>query len=366
MATTNFRIDGRSLLWSFCLVLVLVSMAVHQLRYSMYLIPFAALLAVVSTLRIKIPTPTLPFLAYAIAGAITVPLGGELGFKDCYFVFSGIALSLAFTNPIRFSWIKYLLPVAFIASIVGAITLRGWHGLEFDLLDSSSSIESTGSFVCGLFAVVALARSRWILFLIATLASLLLLKRAALLGIAVCIPFALLPDRKAKQLLSSPVMVLVNLVAVAFAVKYAIGDLDSVITALTGKSANEIGLGRQLLQSEAANSIVGNAHYILYGNGVGTAYATFLGKFGQGDANMHSDALKMIYELGLVFFLTFIWLGYRAKTLEAKMLFLYSNLIFYFDNTIIYSFYLFFLLSMQMLDQADRELKQGSHAPCSQ
>lgn len=366
MATNNFRIDGRSLLWSFCLVLVLVSMAVHQLRYSMYLIPFAALLAIVSTLRIKIPTPTLPFLAYAIAGALTVPLGGELGFKDCYFVFSGIALSLALTNPIKFSWIKYLLPVAFIASIVGAITLRGWHGLEFDLLDSSSSIESTGSFVCGLFAVVALARSRWILFIIATAAALLLLKRAALLGIAVCVPFSLLPDRRAKQLLSSPTMVLVNLVAVAFAVKYAIGDLDGVITALTGKSANEVGLGRQLLQSEAAHSIAGSVRYIFYGNGVGTAYATFLGKFGQGDANMHSDALKMIYELGLVFFLAFIWLGYRSRSLEAKMLFLYSNLIFYFDNTIIYSFYLFFLLSMQMLEQDDEELKQGSHASCSQ
>lgn len=366
MAKTNSQMDGRSLLWTFCLLLVLTSMAIHQLRYAMYLIPFAALLAVISTQKIRVPAPVLPFLAYASAAALTIPFGGELGFKDFYFVFSGIAISLAFANPIEFSWIKVLLPVVFTSSIIGAITLRGWHGLEFDLLDSSSSLESTGSFVCGLFAVVALARSRWMIFIVATIASILLLKRAALLGIAVCVPFALLPERKAKKLLSSPIMVLVNLVAVAFAVKYAVGDLDAAITALTGKSANEVGLGRQLLQSEAAHSIVGSSHYIFYGNGVGTAYATFLGKFGQGDANMHSDALKMIYELGLVFFLTFIWLGYRAKSLEAKMLFLYSNLIFYFDNTIIYSFYLFFLLSMQMLDQDDREPKQGSHVPCSQ
>ena len=53
--------------------------------------------------------------------------------------------------------------------------------------------------------------------------------------------------------------------------------------------------------------------------------------------NLHNDMLKIAYEFGVIAFAAFIALLYRVRTPLALAFAIYLNVVFYFDNILIYT-----------------------------
>jgi hypothetical protein len=128
---------------------------------------------------------------------------------------------------------------------------------------------------------------------------------------------------------------------------YGFGTFDWVIRELTGQSANQFGQGRRALLSLPALEVFAHPEqFLFFGQGPGSTYLLANKGFGvYGTAQrMHSDLLKIFYEYGLVFFCIFVGLMYSARHFATRIAFLFMNIVFISDNSLIYSFMLFFFV----------------------
>lgn len=324
------------------LSLTILSIYFPPFRHLAYLVPFIALYIGLADGRFKTNGINAPFVFLLAAGLSMSALANTAGFKDMFFICSGLSASLVLSRQKIDT--KLLLAVFAVGTVTSALMYGGGlsNGLVYNLASSQSSFEGNFGFLFGALAVYAgLKRQKWV-FLLALLGAALALKRIVLIAVLACWLVSLLPERIARRVLNPFVLVPVNLTIIAILMVYANHQFDYWLTFATGQSANQFGMGRQEIYAAVAHDIFADPlRYVLFGAGPGAAYDS-LGKF-LGAANLHSDLLKIFFEYGLVMFSVFLWLGYRMRDVRVRIMFLYANILYATDNVLIYHFFLFFL-----------------------
>lgn len=335
------RVQVRAIVYWLALCLALIAIAIPALRYAIYPVSVLVLLTVLADGDFRIGDEAAPFLVFVAAGLVAIPLATTEGAKDTFFTFAGISVALLVSTP------AVTIRQLFAATLVAALVYYAIPGglvdnAPFDIIYSSSPFESNFGYMFALLAVFAwIARNRW-LSLLSLVLAVLALKRIAVLGAIVAVAFLLLGERKGRWILNPFVMVVVNLAIVAALLGYALGYFDSQILYLTGQSANQIGLGRRFLLSLPARDIMhAPAHFIFFGAGPGQTYdLATAGALSYEKWGLHSDLVKILYEYGLVAWVVIIGLMYRSARYALRVAFLYVNILFVTDNTLIYAFFL--------------------------
>lgn len=319
------------------------SIALPFLRHFIYLLPFLVLLTILGDQAVRLGDEAKPFLAVVLAGLVFSPLATDEGLKDLYFTFTGVSVALLIDMPRIRLWSLF---VTLLGCMVIFFLLFGdfRSGIDFDISKSQSSFEGSFSFMFGLLAPFALMEKRYRLFVCCLLMTILSLKRIAVIAtISACV-FVLLGEKRAKYILNPPVMIILNVLFLIIVLLYGYGVFDGFITELTGQSANQFGQGRRALLSLPATEIFSHPeHFIFFGQGPGSTYILAnkaVGSYGTAQ-RLHSDVLKLLYEYGVIFSCFFVWLMYSAKSFATRVAFLYMNIIFLTDNTLIYAFMLF-------------------------
>lgn len=339
----NIRLDD--ILERIALLLAVASVAIPPFRYLGYLLPAFALITLLGNRSISSPAPARPYILLILTGVIFSFNGNSEGLKDIFLMMTGVSIavvghrsSTSWKNLFIFCAIGFLVN----ASLKGALNIQS---LTVDVTNSSSSLESGFSFVFGLLAIWALQEGKWKEFLLATLFAFLTLKRIVLIAIFICILVQFSPSFF-KRLIFLPVsMVLINCTILITLLLYGSGAFDATILEWTGKSANAFGMGRKVLYSAAATEVMREPVQFILGLGPGTAYELATANlFAHAKENLHSDLIKIFIEYGAVIFILFFALLYLNADPRIRLLMLYSNVLFVTDNTLIYPFYIFFLL----------------------
>ncbi|MEQ1897772.1 MAG: hypothetical protein ABL971_10350 [Vicinamibacterales bacterium] len=357
------RLLFRDVVFWLSLGLTMIAVAVPPLRYSIYVVPFLVVLALLGDGDFRIGDELKPFLIFICAGLVMAPMATAEGMKDVFFTTAGVSIALLITTP---AMKTRRLFVCTLATGLIYFTFSGGlnQSVSLDVVNSTSPFESNFGFLFGLLAVFALiGNDKW-LFGICLALSILGLKRIAVLAALVAALFWLIGERRGKWILNPPVMILANISVAGIAVMYGGGLLDGPIRQLTGQSANQLGQGRQALLSVPAREMMRRPlEFALIGAGPGSTYE--LSRAGtsefSGRINLHSDILKVLYEYGLLVFLLFIASMYRSSRYEMRVAFLFLNVLFVTDNTLIYASVLFvFMVGARLMSDPPPSSLAGS------
>lgn len=330
----------------FCCVLLFLSITVGQLRLLTYTIPLAALIVCLAVGRFQLPEMTWPFAVLIVFAIASAPLANLLGLQDIYLMLIGIAPFMVGLR-LKVEW-RSLFVVA-MAGLVLSYGLRrvmgGGGGAEFDLMNSTSPLESQFSFLFGMLAVWAAAERRWKAFFLALVMTTLTLKRIALLGALLCFALAVLPLRLRDLLVNPVTMVLLNIAVVALAVLYGSGEFDRLIYEWTGQSANQFGMGRRHAFALPAREVLDNFdRYLFLGAGPGQVYEVMKGSYSWlAKKNLHCDLLKILLEYGALAFIGFFVMAYRMRSSGQRLMWTYFNILLMTDNSLIYPWLIFSL-----------------------
>lgn len=335
------RIPLRAIVYWLAIGLALASIAVHPLRYALYPISVLVLLTVIADGDFRVGDEALPFLAFIVAGLVAIPLATTEGLKDTFFTFAGVSVAFLVAAP------AVSIRQLFAAMLVAALVYYAIPGdldttAAFDVIRSSSPFESNFGYLFALLAVFAwIARDRWLSLLCLALA-VLALKRIAVLAAIAAVVFLVLGERKGRWILNPIVMVVVNLAIVVGLLMYGAGYFDGQIQQLTGQSANQIGLGRRALLMLPAREIMhAPAQFVFFGAGPGKSYdLATAGVLLYEKWGLHSDLVKILYEYGLLALVVIAALMYRSARYELRVAFLFVNILFVTDNTLIYAFFI--------------------------
>lgn len=346
------------------LVLALLCVTLPFLRYLFFFIPFLVVLAMLADGQAKLGDEVKPFLAFIVAGVVLIPLANTEGVKDLFFTFAGISIALLARVPRLKLWTLFQLLFGG-AVIYFAIGGKFSGEMAFDIAKSESPFESTFGFLFGVLAPFALINKQYRLFFLSLLMSMLCLKRIAVLGALVAAAFILLGEKRGRWILNPVVMIPINVVLVALLLGYGYGSFDYWIYEITGQSANQFGMGRRELLALPATEIFAHPElFIVSGMGPGSSYDLAKLSFGSlGKVNLHSDLVKLVYEYGLLFFMVFIGLMYSAKNYFTRVGFIFLNVLFLTDNTLIYYFMLFIFIYCARLTTEAAEIKTTANNP---
>ena len=339
------------MLFWYTLVLAFLYVAFPPARYLLYTVSFLVILVALGDGEVRIGDEAKPFLAFCLAGVAFMPLARLEGVKDLFFVFCGISVALLIDIPNLKTWsVFWLNTLAMCLFFIFYGGLRS--GFEFGLVESKSTFEGSAAFLFGLLVIVALLERRYWLMLLSALMAVVALKRIALLAALVAAMFIILGERRGRIILNPRVMILVNSLVLVASLLYGSGALDRPIKDLTGMSANQLGMGREELLSVPTNAMIDDPYrFLVFGAGPGGVY-DHLVKFSgttQIKQALHNDLVKITYEYGYIFFLIFVWLMYSCKDYRLRTLFLYLNILYMTDNTLIYSFFLVIFVTLARL-----------------
>lgn len=220
---------------------------------------------------------------------------------------------------------------------------NSWDDFMWIIFNSEFGLESSASFMFGLFANYYLAKKKKLYFFLACFGAILAFKRIALLALFLggIIYFSSMNFRINRYKNSVIfLIVLINIIAV-YSILYFIDDTQTLssIVDLTGFSINHLTMGRQEIYSAIINKF--GFPNIFLGIGLGhTSYSLSL--LFNNVGNIHSDLLKFIYEFGIMLFVLWIYFLYRISFISAGSIsnIAYVNIVFLTDNVLIYFFFM--------------------------
>ncbi len=328
---------------------MIASVALPPLRYLNYLLPLIGLLVVLANRGMHVPDLARPYLVVVLASLVLMPFANGEGVKDIYLILTGLSVALVGFRqlwPWRTILIAVLLGLAVNFALVGAY--NGWNAVlshfTFDVATSRSTLESGFSYVFGLLAVWAAYTRRWRSFAVALVFAFLTLKRIVMLGILICLVVQFMPRTWLLRLLKPIPMMMANALFLVLILSYGSGSFDAMIHELTSQSANQFGMGRQVLYSYIVADFFREPwRFLFMGMGPGEAYDVLKGSMSWvRKENLHGDTLKILYEYGGVVLGVFIWALYSSRRLGVLLIALYTNILLLTDNTLIYPFYIYF------------------------
>jgi hypothetical protein len=115
---------------------------------------------------------------------------------------------------------------------------------------------------------------------------------------------------------------------------------------LTGQTSSQISLGRFDIYQEVYFNIVSQPELLLIGDGIGSTYEMLNNYHGIKFSydNLHSDILKIGYEVGLPVMVVFCYLFLSLKSIKSRSVAIYTLVIFMTDNVLIWSSVMFYNL----------------------
>jgi hypothetical protein len=345
MKTRSFgdRVLVRDFVFWSGLAFMFLSVATPYARHLIYLVPFMVLLTVLGDRGLRIGDEAKPFLIFVLAGLVFSPLGTNEGLRDIFFTFAGVSVAFLVGVPRVKLWHLFI-GLAVSMAIYFALFGDFRSGIKFDVSKSSSSFEGSFSFMFGMLAPFALMEKRYRLAILCVLMAVLSLKRIAVLSALVACFFVLLGEKRARLILNPPVMIALNCILLLAVLMYGYGSFDFLILEFTGESSNEFGQGRKVLLAFPAIEIFSHPeNFVVFGQGPGSTYVLANKAFSSFTTaqRLHSDLLKIFYEYGFIIFCLFIGYMYSARRFSTRIAFLFMNVLFLTDNTLIYAFVLF-------------------------
>lgn len=332
------------------LFLMVASIAFSPFRYLTYTLPAFALIVILANRQIYIPELAKPYLILLISGLILSPNANSEGIKDLYLILAGLSVALV-GHSIYYTWrTLFLICVVIYILSFGVDGFAAFRYFSLDFTTANRSLASSFSFVFGVFAIWATHERKWQNVLFALLFTVLAAKRIAIIGALICIVMQLLPSALIVRLLRPMQMLAINIVIIMMLLAYGSGELNYILLTLTGKSANAIGLGRQVLYSAVvAEYFKDPLQFLLVGAGPGQTYDILKGGVNwHTKENLHSDLLKIVTEYGAIVFTVFFWVLYSSRKAIVLIFALYANILFLTDNTLIYPFFIYFLIYIAM------------------
>lgn len=342
--------------WALWLTLGLTLIAALDpaLRYAKYL-PAPVLLGlflVSRQRRLYLPNILLPFLLLIAATILTGFRTTPAGWKDAAFMASYCLPFMLFRAvPLPMAAVN----LAVFLTYLGATFLSGQYQFSFSFVKSATFAESPMSFVAGLFFIYWLTRTKdrttWAMLALNAVFLLLSMKRAALLGLIAAGVVLVLPAAWRRVLLHPAVMVAVNLGLLAGFVLLGSGHLDAwaashgVMLRCPPEAVQcfDATNGRLALIADIAKAMQANPwQFLMLGEGAGSGYSMMHSVAVQ-TGNLHNDLIKIAFEFGLLVYVAFAWLLYRSGDRLTLALAIYLNVIFCFDNVLIYAGVMMFL-----------------------
>ena len=343
---------------------MIINLSFPFARYAIYTIPFLVVLTAIGDHAIQIGDEAKPFIFLIIITTMLIPFSTDEGLKDIFFIFAGISIS--FLKDIPQIKLRSMALLLFLGTIIYFSIYGNFRsGLLFNIATSSSSFEGSFSFMFGMIAPFALLEKRLKLTLFCLVMTVLTLKRIAILASIISCLLVFLGERRTLRILNPLLMIVANCTILFLVLMYAFGSFDSIISFITGQSANQFGMGRKMLYSLPAATIFSEPYmFIFFGKGAGSVYE--LANRGIGlystTSRLHSDVLKIFYEYGLIVFCTFIGLMYSSKKFSTKVGFFYMNVLFLTDNTLIYAFVLIlFVYCVKHASAFSKEMENTFH-----
>lgn len=329
--------------------LAVLCLTISIFRYLAYAVPIFVLLTCLADGEISIGEEVRPFLIAVVCGLMLGPITNTDGWKDLFFLLAGVSIALLATIPQMKLWtIFWWLMGGFIFQFV----LFGGYkvSFHFDLMKSESTFEGNFSFVFGLLVPFALAHRQYLLAFLSMVMAVLTLKRIALVAAVGAAVMVLIGPKRGKWILNPVVMLGLNAFVVVADMAYTMGALDWIIQQFTGQSANQFGMGRQSAHRYVVEGLYTEPFRSLVGHGMGSVYKAAEAGFGLYDkVNLHSDILKLCYEVGFLATMVIIWFMYACKHYMLRVGFWYFNILFFTDNALIYFvFTAFFFLILRL------------------
>ena len=217
---------------------------------------------------------------------------------------------------------------------------------ELSIYDSSAIYESPASFTFGAFAIYYFSIGNKKLFLFNFFLMVLTLKRIAFVGVFFVIFSSCMPYFFKNLFTGRFVVTIFVLISFLLIVLFSSGALDPLVFLLTGQTSSQISLGRFDIYQEVYFNIVSKPHLLLIGDGIGSTYGMLNNhheiKFSYD--NLHSDILKIGYEVGLPAMVVFCYLFLTLRNVKSRSVAIYTLVIFLTDNVLIWSSVMFYNL----------------------
>jgi hypothetical protein len=329
------RVRVEALIAFYCVASTLLPLISPLFKALPYANPFMCLVGALATRRLSMPPNAPPYFLLIVAGFLAAPFSSLRGVQDSWLMLAGLSPFL-FGYRFEVKWSVFF-SLAIAATVIPIAISGGTGRFVFDPLNSSSSFESSGSFLFAIAAMWAAYERRWGRVVFSLFLTLLTLKRIAVLAALFGIAALVLPRRLVDKLLRPVPMLIINGIAIALAIAYGHGDFDHWISSTTGQSANQFGMGRQYLYGQIVKVLIKNpTDFIFYGVGPGGAYE-LVSPRGLERANLHNDSLKILAEYGVLVWAGFFGLMFRWRlSIETRAMMLFSNVLLLTDNTLIY------------------------------
>jgi len=331
---------------AYWLTLVLLAISFTGLpvvKYAVYILPIPILLlaGVSSGLRLHIGRNILPFILLILLSLLTILDFDLNSVKKVVFigVFTSIFMLIDFSRVrIDLRWFSALMVIVlFIRFAVTGPSALSSGTFVFSFIDSRSTLESTLAFPLAILGVYFLVTGRFVIALLHLLLVFLALKRVAVLGFFIIAMIWILPITIRRMILNPYVITLCIFVLLLFGIKFSQGAFNDVILDLTGKAANELSKGRELLWHKALEAVNYKAiDFMFFGVGAGKVVTVLQEQMHLERVLLHNDFLSLMLEFGVVATLLFAFLLNNQKSLEERALALFLSIIFFSDNVLIY------------------------------
>ncbi|WP_200388087.1 hypothetical protein [Thiocapsa imhoffii] len=329
----------RIALFALVFMLAISLIGASYARYLIYTAPVVIFFIWLTTpgLRIKFNPDLIPFYIIFIFSLLTIHAGGVEGIKTS--IFMGVYI-ITFTLfdfskiSIRIDRIGLVLILIFILhAFIGG---SAGDAVEFSVLDSKSSFESTLAFPFGLISSYYLIQRQYIKGIFFGLFALLGLKRIALLGVFVIFILILAPKKIQLLLVSKLSMVIVSFVYLIFVVSFSYGIYDQYILNYFGITANHLSQGRQLLWRNLLDySNFDFLNFLFIGLGNSKSIIILQDIYGS-RVLLHSDIFLIYIEYGLILAMLFVITLFAQKRIELSLLPVFLFILFLTDNVLIY------------------------------
>lgn len=278
-----------------------------------------------------------------ITGLINVSLD-SFGLKDLFFIIVYVVSLLAFSNN-RFN-VNYLF---YIFSGLTVLSFPSYQQAEFSIIESSSPFESTSCFAFAAFYIYFLITRNNIHAVISLILVFLTLKRIVLPPILLATIFCFSGNLVKNIITSRYILYTMSFIIPLVLIFLTLGTFDELIEITTGRNANWITLGRTSHYQGVIDLMYQYPFKLILGNGIGSSYlpsASFYDTEFFHVGNLHSDFLKILFELGVIFYIFFFYNMIKASNRESRLFLLLLFSLYATDNVLIYSGVSFVILSL--------------------
>ena len=343
LANTNGQVKINNLIYYVVFLIGLSELGFYysEIRYLKYLILPLALFVIItyeewkSNFNDKNVNAYFTLVLWSIVTLIINNSFGQFGLKDVFFISVYVFSILAFFNN-SFS-IKILF---YIYSIMVIVSFPSSDVLDFSLVESTAPFESTACFALSAFCIYFMQTRDKIHIFLSLILVVLTLKRIVIPPLIIAF-LCIYCNRFFTTLFLGKIQLYVFVFAVPIALMLlTLGFFDYIIEITTGRNANWITLGRTSHYQGVIDEILENPLSIIFGNGIGSSYAPSVVFYKPDElhvGNLHSDFLKIIFELGVVFYIYFFH-ALISNSNSSSRLYLYLIFFLYLsDNSLIYS-----------------------------